>query len=64
MLQAPLQFIVAMIAYAINRRIARQLDYLQEEVRVLKEALAAAPAGRGSTSAPRSDGAWRTRARS
>src|SRR5450432_2570785 len=37
MLAAPLQFIVAMIAYAINRRMARQLDYLQEEVRVLKE---------------------------
>jgi hypothetical protein len=42
MLPAPLQFIVAMIAYAINQRMARQLDYLQEEVRVLKEALAAA----------------------
>jgi putative transposase len=39
---APLQFIVATIAYAINQRMARQLDYLQEEVRVLKEALAAA----------------------
>jgi hypothetical protein len=42
MLPAPLQFIVAMIAYAINQRMARRVDYLQEEVRVLKEALAAA----------------------
>ncbi len=41
MLPAPLQFIVEMIAYAINQRMARQLDYLQE-VRVLKEALTAA----------------------
>ena len=41
-LPAPLQFIVAMTAYAINQRMARQLDYLQEEVRVLKEARAAA----------------------
>src|ERR1700683_3272828 len=42
MLPAPLQFIIAMVAYAINQRMARQLDYLREEVRVLKEALAAA----------------------
>jgi putative transposase len=42
MLPAPLQFILAMIAYAINQRMARRVDYLQEEVRVLKEALAAA----------------------
>ncbi len=42
MLPAPLQFIIAMIAYAINQRMARRVDYLQEEVRVLKEALAAA----------------------
>jgi hypothetical protein len=42
MLPAPLQFITAMIAYAINQRMVRRLDYLQEEVRVLKEALAAA----------------------
>jgi hypothetical protein len=40
MLPAPLQFFIAMIAYAINRRMG--VDYLQEEVRVLKEALAAA----------------------
>jgi hypothetical protein len=40
MLPAPLRFIVAMIAYAINQRMARQLDYLQEEVRVLKGSMA------------------------
>jgi len=42
MLPATLQFIIAMIAYAINERMARRVDYLQEEVRVLNEALAAA----------------------
>ena len=31
-----------MFAYALNARMARKMDYLQEEVRVLKEALAAA----------------------
>jgi hypothetical protein len=42
MLPTTLQFIIAMIAYAINERMARRLDYVQEEVRVLKEALAGA----------------------
>jgi hypothetical protein len=42
MLPATLQFIIAMIAYAINERMARKVDYLREEVLVLKEALAAA----------------------
>ena len=34
MLPVTLQFIVAMIAYAINERMARRLDYLREEVLV------------------------------
>ena len=38
MLPMPLQFIIAMVAHAINERMARQLDYLLEEVRVLREA--------------------------
>ncbi len=42
MVPATLQFIIAMVAYAINDRLGRRVDYLQEEVRVLKEALAAA----------------------
>jgi hypothetical protein len=42
MLPAALQFIIAMLAHAINVRMARRVDYLHEEVRVLKEALAAA----------------------
>jgi putative transposase len=42
MLPATLQFIIAMVAHAINERMARRVDYLQEEVRVLKKALAAA----------------------
>ena len=42
MLPATLQFIIAMIACAINERMQRKLDYAQEEIRVLKEALTAA----------------------
>src|ERR1039457_3713613 len=41
MLPATLQFIIAMIACAINERMQRKLDYTQEEVRVLKEVVAA-----------------------
>ena len=37
MIPATLQFIIAMIASAINERMQRKLDYVQEEVRVLKE---------------------------
>jgi hypothetical protein len=37
MLPLPLQFLIAMVAYAINERMARRLDYLLEEVRVLRE---------------------------
>jgi putative transposase len=37
-----LQFIIAMVAHALNERMARRVDYLQEEVRVLREALATA----------------------
>ena len=39
MLPVTVQFIVAMLAFALNKRMARRLDYLQEENRVLKEAL-------------------------
>jgi hypothetical protein len=42
MLPVTVQFIVAMLAYALNERMARRLDYLQEENRVLREALQAA----------------------
>src|ERR1035438_295196 len=42
MLPVTLQFLVALIAYAINERMARRVDYLREEGLVLKEALAAA----------------------
>ena len=46
MLPVTVQFIVAMLAYALNERMARRLEYLQEEVRVLKEALQTATAQR------------------
>ena len=33
MLPLTFQFLIAMVAHAINERMARRLDYLQEEVR-------------------------------
>jgi putative transposase len=42
MLPLPLQYVIAMIASAINERLQRKLDYALEEVRVLKENLRAA----------------------
>lgn len=39
MLPSTLQFVIAMIACAINEPIQRKLDYTQEEVRVLKEVI-------------------------
>jgi hypothetical protein len=42
MLPVTFQSVVAMLAYGSNERMARRLDYLQEENRVLKEALRAA----------------------
>jgi hypothetical protein len=37
MLPLPLQFVMAMVAHAINERMALKLEYLQEEARVLRE---------------------------
>jgi putative transposase len=42
MLPLPVQFLVAMLAYGLNERMARKAEYLREENRVLKEALQAA----------------------
>jgi transposase InsO family protein len=42
MLPLSLQFIIATIAYAINARMARRIDYLMEEVRILRETYAEA----------------------
>src|SRR5664279_4508065 len=39
MLPVTFQFLIAMIAYATNERMTRRLAYVQEEVRVLREAL-------------------------
>ena len=41
MLPATIQFLITMIACAINERMQRKLEYTQEEVRVLKEILVA-----------------------
>jgi putative transposase len=40
MLPLTLQFLIAVVAHTINERMAHRLDYLQAEIRVLKEALA------------------------
>ena len=37
MLPSTLQFVIAMIASAINERMQRKLDYTQEEVRVVSQ---------------------------
>jgi len=42
MLPLTIQFIIAMLAYAINERMARRIEYLQEEIHVLREMLTAA----------------------
>ena len=52
MLPLTVQFIVAMLAYGLNERMARKADYLREENRVLKEALQAAT---GKTQIPLTD---------
>jgi hypothetical protein len=39
MLPVTFQFLSAMLACAINERMARKLDYVQEEVPVLRDAL-------------------------
>ena len=41
MLPLTLQFVIAMIASAINERMRRRLDYALEENRILKEAFRA-----------------------
>ena len=46
MLPATLQFLIVMIASAINDRLQRKLDYVEEERRVLREQLAAATGGK------------------
>ena len=43
-----LQFLITMIACAINERMQRKLDYSQEEVRVLKDMLKAVLYGKSS----------------
>ena len=45
MLPQTLQFIIVMIAAAINDRLQRKLDYVEEERRILREQLTAATGG-------------------
>lgn len=49
MLPSTLQFVIAMIACAINERMQRKLDYSQEEIRVLKEIVLATTGSRRIT---------------
>ena len=46
MLPMTLQFIIVMIASAINDRLQRKLDYLEEERRILREQLDAVNGGK------------------
>ena len=52
MLPVTVQFIVAMLAYALNERMAGKAEYLCEENRVLKESIRAAT---GKTRIPLTD---------
>jgi hypothetical protein len=63
MVPATLQFLIAMIACAINERMQRKLDYTQEEVRVLKEISRRSLATVGSRSPRISGVGWPWRAR-
>ena len=45
MLPMTLQFIIVMIASAINDRLQRKLDYVEEEMRILREQLDAVAGG-------------------
>ena len=45
MLPVTLQLLMAMLAQALNEQMARRVEYLQEEVRILKELLAAETGG-------------------
>jgi hypothetical protein len=40
MLALPIQFVIVTLAYAVNAHLARRIEYLLEEVRVLREAYA------------------------
>ena len=46
MLPATLQFLIVMIASAMNDRLQRKLDYVEEERRILQEQLDAATGGK------------------
>jgi hypothetical protein len=46
MLPVTLQFIIVMIASAINDRLQRKLDYVEEERRILREQVDAATGGK------------------
>jgi hypothetical protein len=46
MLPAKLQFLIVMIASAINDGLRRKLDYVEEERRILREQLDAATGGK------------------
>jgi len=63
MLPVPLQFIIAMITYAINERMARWLEYLLEEVRVLREVYIESTGRKRIPFADDHRRGWRSRAR-
>ena len=58
MVPMTLQFIIVMIASAINDRLQWKLDYVEEERRVLQEQLDTITAARKPSLPPISAGAW------
>jgi hypothetical protein len=63
MLPLPLRFIIAMVAYAINKQMARRIEYLMEEVCVLREVYTETTAGNASCSPTNNGVGWPSRAR-
>jgi len=58
MLPVTLQFIIAMIASAINGRLQRKLDYVEEERHILRKQLDAATGIKSCRSPPTSADDW------
>ncbi len=63
MLPVTFQFIIAMVAYAINEQLARRIEYLLEEVRVLQEVYTETTCRKRIPFPTSNVAGWRSRAR-
>jgi hypothetical protein len=58
MLPITVQFLVAMLAYGLNERMARKADYLRDQSQVLRRRSGSRPARPGSLSLTSGDDVW------